>query len=409
MKVAGIIAEYNPFHKGHEYHISKTRETTGADYVIAVISGDFVQRGEPSVISKYHRTRQALLGGADLVIELPIVYATAGAEKFARGGISMLDALQVVDFVSFGTETDDLGKMSQLAKLLSAEPPEFKEELNKRLKAGETFPAAREAAVRLCLGDSPEIAEILNSPNNILALEYMKSLKTLGSKMEPVAVLRAGDGYNDSASGTGFASATGIREKLLAEGPAQELAEFVPEAVMEDFKESYGKEFPITCDDFVDLVGYKVKSLLAEGADLGDFEDLSEEIANRLGKLDITWVSYGEVCEALKTKQYTYGRISRSLIHILLGIKEVPETCGYARILGMRKEASELVRRISDISGIPVITKPSKAREVLEGEALSCFEKDVFASELYEERVKKKYGGDASRFSEYRQNLIIVE
>ena len=237
MNVAGIIAEYNPFHNGHAYHIHEVKKRTNADFVIAIISGDFVQRGAPAIADKYVRTKMALLGGADLVIELPVCAATASAETFARTGVNILSQTGVVTHLGFGCETDDLALLSAIADLFTEEPAAFKEALSSYLKEGVSFPAARARAAETYfqavstsanmpkpsaangsdLRQTPyqkNISDILNNPNNILAIEYLKAIKLSGSAMKPCAVKRKGAGYHSTDSNTGYCSATAIRNLL---------------------------------------------------------------------------------------------------------------------------------------------------------------------------------------------------
>ena len=199
MKVAGIIAEYNPFHKGHQYHIEETRKQTGADYVIAVMSGDYVQRGEPAIADKYMRTRMALSGGADLVIEMPVIYATASAEYFATAGIGILDRLGCVDYLSFGSEWADVEDYSSYATLFLEEPEEYRQILQEQLKRGKSFPEARAfTAGKLLFDSKPETAvEFLKEPNHILGLEYIKALRRRNSSIQPITVKRKGNHYHE--------------------------------------------------------------------------------------------------------------------------------------------------------------------------------------------------------------------
>ncbi|MBR5338417.1 MAG: nucleotidyltransferase family protein [Lachnospiraceae bacterium] len=427
MKVAGIIAEYNPFHKGHEYHIRKTKELTSADHVVVALSGDFVQRGEPSVMSKYIRTRQALAGGADLVLELPTVYATASAPSFALGGISLLDGIGLIDYISFGCEETDTDLIDRIAGILAEEPPEYKQVLNDGLKKGLSFPAAREAALISCIDPEdakPEkISKVMSGSNNILALEYLKALKVTGSFMEPLMIERAGDGYNEGISGGGFASASGIREGLIEAFSAGEgsdggavfdpLRNYIPGWEADMLKELWGREFPMVADDLIYLIGEKIRHDKLTGLDIMRYSDMRSELANRLSDLPVTWRSFDEVCKALKTKQYTYSRISRILIHILLDITDdlyQPDGPGYARVLGFRESASLLMKEMRERSSIPVITKPSEADSLLSGSTLDVFRRDIYASELYEDLVSAKFRKDENvRFNEYKQNMIIYK
>ena len=398
MKTAGIIAEYNPFHKGHEYHIQKTKDLTAAEYVIVVMSGDFVQRGEPSCLSKYNRTRQALLGGADLVLELPCRFSTASARNFAYGGISMLSSLGVVEFLSFGYEGEKSMPLRRIADIIIEEPDEFKQVLDEKIRKGISYPAARQEAI---LGffkeeERQEVAAVLSLPNNILALEYLKAISLLDVGLDPVFVKRLGDGYKDDISGKGFPSATGLRKQMY-EGRKTGAVN--------------GQERPIMPDDFTDLIVYKIEQERHKGRDFTAFEDVSLELANRIknGEYDIR--SFERLCMSLKSKQYTYSRISRVLMHILLDIKRSDDTGkpGYARVLGFRKDASELVKRIEEKSSIPLIKRPVEAERVLSGDAYLQFKEDVFASELYENQAARVFDlADEPRFNEYKQNLTVI-
>ena len=216
MKVAGIIAEYNPFHRGHQYHIEETRKKTGADYVVVVMSGDYVQRGEPAIADKYMRTQMALSGGADLIIEMPTIYATASAEYFATAGIGILDKLGCVDYLSFGSEWADIEDFSAYASLFLEEPEEYKEILQEQLKLGKSFPEARAfAAGKILFNSKPEKAiEFLKEPNHILGLEYIKALKRRNSSIEPIVIKRKHNHYHESKLTKGYSSATAIRQTM---------------------------------------------------------------------------------------------------------------------------------------------------------------------------------------------------
>ncbi|MDO4556822.1 MAG: nucleotidyltransferase family protein, partial [Lachnospiraceae bacterium] len=221
MKTAGIIAEYNPFHYGHQYHIEQTRKKTGADYVIAIISGNFVQRGAPSVIDKYQRTKAALSSGCDLVLELPVVYSSASAEFFASGAVCLLDSLGICDFLSFGSEAGKLDQLSVLSDILREEPSDFKNILKFYLREGMSFPLAREKALHTYCDSilhcqfSNDFWSSLKQSNNILALEYLKSLKKIRSGIFPVTITRKNAPYHDKKLYEDFSSATAIRHTLF--------------------------------------------------------------------------------------------------------------------------------------------------------------------------------------------------
>ena len=230
--VLGVVAEYNPFHNGHVYHLEKAKEKSEAQYTICVTSGNFVQRGNTSVVNKWKKAEMALLNGADLVIELPTVYSVSSAEGFSSGAIKILNGLGIVDSISFGTETDDYGALNNIASVVCDEPKQYKDLLSSELKKGLSFPKARENALMLYFDNNERYANILNGPNNILAVEYLKSLKKIKSTIQPIPVKREKVYYNDNKIVDEFASATAIR-KLLADNDFREIRRVVPKSTYE--------------------------------------------------------------------------------------------------------------------------------------------------------------------------------
>ena len=214
MKIVGLIAEYNPFHNGHRYHIEQAKEITGADYVIVIMSGNFVQRGDTSLINKWVKTEMALKAGVDLVIELPTVYALSSAENFADGAVKILNSLGVVDFISFGSEIGEITPLNDIANILYKEPKEFSSLITAQLKSGLSYPRAREIALSQFFGTSQKYSEILNSPNNILGVEYLKALKRRRSHIRPLTIKRDYSDYNSTKVKNGIASATAIRTMI---------------------------------------------------------------------------------------------------------------------------------------------------------------------------------------------------
>ena len=265
MKIVGIIAEYNPFHKGHEFHIEKAKKITGADAAIIIMSGDYVQRGIPSIMPKHLRTQMALACGADVVLELPVCYATGSAEYFATGAVSLLEALGCVDYLCFGSECGEIKILQQIADVLCKEPAHYKVLLQKHFKNGNTFPAARKLAFieylnqHKSLSCIPEqISKILDSPNNILGIEYLKALSCLNSSIEPVTITREGAGYHDQTLGGLFSSASALRQGLqdceltknANHTPAiNHILQELPQNCHKIFKENYHKCFPVFADD----------------------------------------------------------------------------------------------------------------------------------------------------------------
>lgn len=392
MKTVGIIAEYNPFHNGHLYQLKKAKEITGADFAVVVMSGDFTQRGTPAVFDKYTRCRLSLLAGADLCIELPVVYATASAELFAKGAVSLLSALGV-DALCFGSECGEIAPLREIASLLFAEPPTYKEALNKALKEGLSFPSARAVAVRKCAhagslsGVDAAASDVLASPNNILGIEYLKALLALEKNGQhapvPYTIKREGDGYlSHTLSEESFCSAMALRKGIAEENP--DLLRYVPESIRQEFSDTCQTKSALCADDFSGMLFYKLLSEKDAGYDsyLDVSSDLSDKIRKNLG----TFTTFSAFCEtSLKSKDITLTRVYRSLLHILLSIKkeDLPAAAPYARILGFREASFEVFGCLSK-ENIPLLSRLKDASSLLSPEALSCLSKDIFAAQLYE-------------------------
>lgn len=428
MKVTGIIAEYNPFHNGHKYHIEKARALTGADYIIIIMSGNYVQRGEPAVMDKYLRTKMALECGGDLVLELPLPYAAGSAEYFATGAVSLLDKLGIVDYLCFGSECGDAAKLMRAASYLANEPFEYRELLQNYLMQGLSFPSAQEAALHACT-DS-ETAALLSSPNNRLGIEYCKALLRLDSSITPVSILREGAGYHDEtlydADSIMSSSASAIRKELTnyyKESPSSILSQ-VPIPVSSIIEQEWNKSFPITEDDFSLLLHYK---LLSETkSSLGTYLDMTSDLADKIIKYLPEFTTFSGFCMTLKSKELTYARISRCLLHILLDIKtsdmdiylgkntpkgteESEKVIPYARILGFRKDAGGLLHEIKENSSIPMISKLADARKLLSQISYGMLEKEIIAGHIYEAVKVQKYGSDKSIIkNEFSREIIVL-
>ena len=399
MKTVGLITEYNPFHNGHAYHIEKAKMLTGADRVIVVMSGDFVQRGAPAVMPKHLRTESALLSGASLIIELPVCFATGSAEYFAQGSISLLNQLGCIDSICFGSECGDLHLLKEIAQILADEPIEYQTALKQALKEGASFPAARQEALNIY---SDKYSEILASPNNILGIEYLKALAKIHSKMEPFTIKRIGAGYHDMDIDGQFSSATAIRSDIyqLADVnssseslPLTHIQTQVPSSCHELMKKNYQTRYPVKADDFSLLL--KAKLLSETAGSLSHYLDMSPELANRILRLRNDYLSFEQFCDLLKTKELTRSRISRSFIHVLLGITNdwltaIKAPAPYARILGFRRDHADLLGILKQTSDIPLITSP--ARAVLADTAYQMLELDIYASDLYESVITDLYG-----------------
>lgn len=405
MKVVGIVAEYNPFHKGHKYHIEEAKKVTGSDYCIVVMSGDYTQRGVPAMIDKYSRAKMALLNGSDMVIELPVRYASSSAEGFAYGAISLLNATGVVTDVCFGSECGNIDKLTKIAKVLLEEPDEYKEILKRGLKNGLSYPVARNTALQgLDCWDFDSL-KILSMPNNILGMEYIKAILKLNSKINPVTIKRLGGDYNDATPSELYSSALAIRSSITNTDNLDNILSEVPENVFEILKEKQNVAFPIVPDDFSDMLHYKLLSEKEKG--YTEYIDVNSDLSDKIIKNLYQYKDYESFCDVLKTKNMTYTRISRCLLHILLNLKtNANAKPSYLRILGINKEASLLSKSVKENCSLPLLSKLADADKVLDTSALSLLEEDIFASSIYEAIVSRKF--EREFVNEYQKQIAIL-
>lgn len=412
MKTVGIIAEYNPFHNGHAYQIAKAKELAGADYVVVVMSGNFVQRGQPAVIEKSLRAEAALLCGADVVIELPVHYATASAEYFASGAIALFDKLGVIDALCFGSECGDIGRLSKLADALLTEDEAFRAALKCGLKEGISYPQARDDALCVRFPHLIQDLPLLKLPNNILGLEYLKALMKRRSRICSYTVPRMGAGYHDDCLNSPFSSALAIRESFAAGEELPAIKEQVPPAIYGLMERHYKKSFPMSPEDFSSLLGYKL--LLEEKSDFSRYFDIDNSFSDRLHKFLPVHTDYISFCEKLKTKNITYTKVSRSLLHILLNLYQADMNayCAedyvyYARILGFRKEAAPLLSAMKANASVPLLSKPADAADRIPSKnGRQMFEQDIQASHIYALTVHHKF--QQTFQNEYQKQLVIL-
>ena len=337
-KTAAIIAEYNPFHNGHRLHITRTKAKCGAENIIVVMSGNFVQRGDCAVTDKFSRTRMALEGGADLVLELPLPFACAGAEKFAMGGVGIADALGCVDYLSFGMECESTERLTSAAEAVSDDV--IKPELDVLLSQGMSFAAARTEAVRRAYGD--DTAEVLCMPNNTLAVEYIRVLKRLGSGMAPVGIPREGALHDSDEISGDIASATAVR-RMISEGQPEEAKRYLPQGtyrILSELLES-GKA-PADLKTGERAVLSRLRSMTRE--QIARLPDISEGLENRIFDCVRTACSLEELYDSVKSKRYSHARIRRLILSAFLGIRrEHAEALRYIRILGMNERGKRLL------------------------------------------------------------------
>ena len=401
MTITAVIAEYNPFHNGHAYQLAKARELTGADYLVVIMSGDFVQRGAPAILDQHDRAELALLGGADLILQLPCHFALGSAQHFARGAVSLLTALGCVDFLCFGSEYGDTAPFLELADVLLHEPEEYRELLSGLLRNGLSFPTARAQALSAYFSDSAsfsslskeELDTFLKEPNNILGIEYVQALLLSQSRIRLFT--------------QALPSATAMRN-LLFSNPHKDpelsaLASCMPEAVYPAFQDAVTAHGLLSSDDFSLLLAARLLTETKES--LSSYLDLSPDLANRILRQRHACSSFSEFALQLKTKEMTYTRISRALMHLLLNQKTL-YPAGYNRVLGFRKSAGALLKEIRRRSSLPLIAKAADAPRLLTGDALAAFESDIQASLFYETVRSHKTG--TQFVHEYTKKLVLL-
>ncbi|MCR4923662.1 MAG: nucleotidyltransferase family protein [Lachnospiraceae bacterium] len=422
MRIAAVIAEYNPFHRGHAWQLQKAREITKADSIVVIMSGNFVQRGVPAIIDKYSRSRMALEEGADLVLELPLYYSLSSIENYTRGAVSLAHMLGAVDHLCFGAEDADIHKLTGLALLTLNEDSGFQEELKKNLKLGLNYPSALSLALKE-LGADDEAADIMKNPNNALGIYYIRALKSLHSDIEPCAIKRIVSGHHERNKGA--YSATAVRQEIaLNKESLYELASSVPESSLQILNSRLNKGFPMDENDFSQLLFYKLHSLYtlalqkytdretARKKALSGYLDVNEELSSKILSRFREALSFEDLCSKLKSKDLTYTRISRCLLHILLDIKKenmelyLKDEHYYARILGLNKNAHELLHTIKEHSLVPIISKLADyKRTILKDEGKLMIQEDIQAADLYEFTACRKY--NCLFHNEYSKELVI--
>ena len=378
MNVVGIIAEYNPFHEGHAYQIQKAKEQCGAEFAVVVMNGDFVQRGEPAIFDKYTRTKEALLGGADLIFELPVRFGLSSAGDFAMGGVLALNDLPFVTHLCFGTETGDLTPLLQAATFLCDEPDSYRTRVKHFVKQGILYPKARSLALA---AESGLPTETWDSPNNILGLEYCVALQKLHSKIKPFTIRREGQGYhdNDTPALSDFPSATFLREKIRKAGEKENLS----------------------LSDFSSLIGYS----LLTAKDLCRIKDITPDLSDRIRNELPKYREINEFVKTIKNPSLTTGRIKRSFFQCLFDIEKEEPVMPYLRVLGMKKEASSLLSQKENAS-CQILTKLAFDVPKMDDTAKKLFAKDLLASDLYRQVFCHKYNQTLP--NEYQHSPIVL-
>ena len=408
-EVLGIVAEYNPFHNGHLYHIQKTKEITGVKYVVCVMSGNFVQRGNTSIVDKWTKAQMAIANGVDLVIELPTVYSISSAESFAQGAVKILENLGIVDTISFGAETDDFAALNNIANIITEEPREYVNMLKDELKQGLSFPKARELALIKFLNDDKRYNDILKGPNNILGIEYLKALKKLKSNINPIAIKREKVYYNDNFIVDDMASATAIR-KMMINKDFEGLIKVVPRSCYEILTKEYEVGNVIfDLQRYEKEIFYTLRKMTME--QIAELPDVTEGLEHSIKNAANFCNNIKDFIDIVKTKRYTQTRIQRILIFALLGItkKDVQaakKVVPYARVLGFNEKGKMLLSGISQNN--PKMEVVTSVKRFLDNNTNKTYKRmmelDIFATDVY--TLGYKY--DSMANLDYTKNMVMM-
>ena len=408
-KVLGIIAEYNPFHNGHLYHLEESKKISGATYTVAIMSGNFTERGNCAVIDKWSRTKMALKNGIGVVIELPLLYSISSAENFAEGAIKILDSLKVVDYLSFGSESSNIEPLDKIADVLYKEPKEYKGILSHELSKGLSFPKARENALMMYLNDIQKFSNVLSSPNNILGIEYLKAMKKLNCSFTPICIPRVGSGYNDFSFSGNIASATAIRD-ILRNNSFDILSELLPDdsysILMENVKVGH-----VVSDIsiFEKQIIYNLRKM--DITEIANLADVSEGLEYAIKKAANSCNSIVEFLNIIKSKRYTATRICRILLYSLLGItkKDIAlsrKVYPYIRVLGFNERGKYLISEAYKANPkLEIVTSVKKFLDNCTNRNLrNMIEKDIWATNVY----SLGFEYDALNNLDFTQKIVVV-
>ena len=384
--ILGIISEYNPFHNGHLLHLQDSKKLTHTDFTIAVMSGNFVQRGDTSIVDKWTKTEMALKAGVDLVIELPTLYAISSAENFAEGAIKILNGLGVVDYVSFGSEIGEISPLNDVAQVLYKEPKEFSTLIANQLRSGLSYPKARELAIQMYFGSSQKYTDILQNPNNILGIEYLKALKKHKSPIRPITLKRKYSDYNSADVKSGIASATAIRTMLQNNKNVHYVVPYETYELLEDKKKS-GQIIP-SLSIFSKEIMYSLRKMTL--SEIANLPDVSEGLENKIKSAVNTSNTLEDLISKIKSKRYTQTRIQRILLYALLNISEKDMNMSrkqmpYIRVLGFNKHGKKIISAIANNNPkLQIIVSVKKFMENNSDRHLhTMMSKDIFATNVY--------------------------
>lgn len=384
-KILAIICEYNPFHNGHLYQLNESIKQVNPDFVICIMSGNFVERGNTALINKWARAQMALEAGVDMVIELPTIYSISSAENFAAGSIKILNSLKCDTFLSFGSECGDMKILNTFADILIKEPAEYVTMLNHELSKGLSFPKARENAMLLYINDIRNSANILSGSNNILAIEYIKQIIKTGNKIIPLTIKRVGTEYNSLSTSNGIASATAIRELLLQKKSVKNL---MPASSYSILKEELGNgRFVLDISQFEKIIIYKLRCMDIE--QIANLPDVSEGLEYKIKEAANTCNTLANLISMIKSKRYTLTRINRIMLYVLLDITKQDyinsqKITPYIRILGMSENGKLLLSELSKNRKLEIITSVKQFIDKNNNKILNTMlSKDILATNIY--------------------------
>lgn len=407
--ILGLITEYNPFHNGHLYHLTKSKKLADSDFSIAIMSGNFAQRGDTSIVDKWTKTEMALLNGVDLVIELPTIYAISSAENFATGSIKILNTLKIVDTIAFGSECGKIDILNSIADVLIDEPKEYLSILKHELAKGLSYPKARENALLFYLNDIRKYANVLSGSNNILGVEYIKALKNTKSDIFPLTITRKNVGYNDKEKVNNFASATAIRQMIIKRD-LKSIKSTVPgkslDLLLDRMK--YGNIVPsISC--FEKQIIFKLRTMSTE--EIAELQDVSEGLENSIKNAADSCNNIVDLISMIKSKRYTQTRIQRILLYSLLGITKTKyaalmKITPYIRVLGMNKNGKRLLSKITELNPKAKIVTSVKPflDNCTDKNLKAMLELDILASNIY--TLGYEYESQANL--DYTKKMIVV-
>lgn len=389
MKTVGIVSEYNPFHNGHKYHLENAKAKCGADFAVCIMSGSFVQRGEPAIFDKWTRTKMAIEGGADLIVELPTVYSCQPAEIFAYGAMKILNSMNIIDFLCFGSESGDINLLSEISRILYFEPIELKNIIKINIAKGFSYPKALSLSLSNYLKSYGNISDkkILENPNNTLGIEYLKSIIKLSSNIKPITIKRTND-YNDLNINNTISSASAIRRELYENGMSENLQLAVPDFVWNIINNQIQSgNIPISLNNLSDIMLYQLRRMKAE--EMKDFFNANEGIENRIKKYALSCSNIEELLESVKVKRYTRANLQRLIIHMLIHITRSDtflfkqnSTPAYIRVLGFNDKGKFLLKLIKEKCKYPIITKVADFRTE-SPELARLFELDILSTDVY--------------------------